>query len=493
MFQRIQQNRHFLLGFLLLFVAISCKQPETITIDADPVSSPNTDTAPSDTATAPTSADFMQLNIGELHSINSLDPLFVQNTSSMRSVQLLYEGLVRFNDQDEVIPAVAKGWEVSEDSLSYTFTLKNNIYYHDSDIFANGVGRKLVAQDVRFIFERMAKATVPPNGAELFMNILGFEPYYQEQHKVYNPSERQLPTIRGINTPNDSTVTFRLEERDPYFLEKLASPYALIYPREAVSAKGPNTFALIGTGPYKFSQKENSSRFIFSKFNNYHGNAPRLNRVDIITGQNESNLFQSFVKGEVDYIPEMGPQMLEGLMANRNELKTGYQNQYNIHQTNGRLHYIMYHNVESDYPRTSALALAQLVDSTASITESGDFVDVMVMQRDSANTAIANTNTFSFTEDPFTSWLLGILNQRVSGQGVIQMQNIKTPTRNTGMFFEQYFSFTSSRYMISDNNALVNLVVHPVGLSSIQTDGLSTNSFTWWMDLRNATISDSNN
>ncbi|MDZ7716150.1 MAG: ABC transporter substrate-binding protein [Balneolaceae bacterium] len=490
MSEKLESSKYLFFCIALMVVAISCKQPETITINADPVSAPNTDTASTDTATASQSADFMQLNMGELHAIHSLDPVFAKNTSTMRALQLLYEGLVKYNEEGNITPAVAKTWSVSDDSLTYTFTLQDDAFYQDSDIFPNGIGRKLVARDVRFVFERLAKATVPPHGAELFMSVLGFEPYFQEQHNVYNPEERKLPTIRGIATPNDSTVSFRLQDKDPHFIQKLASPYALIYPREAVRS---NNFTPIGSGPYKLSQVEGQTRFIFSKFKNYHGEAPGLNRIDIITGQSESELFQSFVRGEIDFIPEMGPQMLKGLMADRNNLKPVYQNQYKLYRNSGRLHYIMHYNDGSDYSRTSAIALAQLVDSTTSITETGDFIDLMVMQKDSANTAIADTTTFSYTEDPFTSWLLGTLNRKISAQSVIQMQNIKTPTRDIGLYFEQYFSFTSSRYMISDTNALINLVVYPAGLSNGTAKGIHTNTFPWWIDLRNATISDSNN
>ena len=101
MFQKVHQSKYLFACLALIIIAVSCKQPETITIDADPVSSPNTDATPEDTTTAPKSADFMQLNMGELHPINSLDPLFAKNTSTMRALQLIYEGLIKYNEEGD--------------------------------------------------------------------------------------------------------------------------------------------------------------------------------------------------------------------------------------------------------------------------------------------------------------------------------------------------------------------------------------------------------
>src|SRR5699024_3035033 len=151
---------------------------------------------------------FQKLVIGELNAIRSFDPLFANNASEMRAVQLIYEGLVRFDENGEAVPGIARSWLVNDDSTRYEFNLRRGIFYHNSDIFSTGTGRRLVADDVKFAFERMAKVDVPPQAARLFMNITGFEPFYQEQHFVFDPQFRRFKGVSGIKTPDENTVIF---------------------------------------------------------------------------------------------------------------------------------------------------------------------------------------------------------------------------------------------------------------------------------------------
>ncbi len=196
-----------LLALVLFFITLAgCKQPETIVIDDDPTAA-----APSDTTADEPSAeaaDFQQLVIGEYNSIPSLDPLFADNAASMRAIQLVYEGLVRLDAEGSVVPGMAESWEVSDDSLTYTFQLRNNIYYHDSESFSTGTGRRMSSGDVKFVFERMAQPGVPPTAAQLFMDIKGFDPYFHEQQNVYLPGQRKLEGISGIQTPGENSVVF---------------------------------------------------------------------------------------------------------------------------------------------------------------------------------------------------------------------------------------------------------------------------------------------
>src|SRR5699024_11266686 len=102
-----------------------------------------------------------------------------------------------------------------------------------------------------FVFERMANNNVPPRAALLFMDIEAMHDYYQGQRHVYNSALRQLSGISGITVPSDSTVVFRLNHPDRDFLKKLATPRAVIYPKEAVG-NDVESFKPVGSGPYAF-------------------------------------------------------------------------------------------------------------------------------------------------------------------------------------------------------------------------------------------------
>ncbi|MGK7369613.1 MAG: ABC transporter substrate-binding protein, partial [Candidatus Halalkalibacterium sp. M3_1C_030] len=353
--------------FLLLAVLIAsgCKGPETTVVRQNPITASPDTAATTDTTASEPSAAFRQINIGEVNPIPTLDPLFANNASTMRAVQLVYEGLVRFNSTGTVVPGIAKSWTVENDSLRYTFTLRNNVYYHDSNAFSNGVGRKLKAADVKYAFERMAQISVPEHAARLFMSIKGFEPYFREQHNVFNPAKRVLNGVSGIQTPNDTTVVFTLEDRDTPFLQKLASPYAVIYPREAITNNNPNQFKAVGAGPFTLSQTRGDTLYTFSKFKNYYqADQPVLNRVDVLVKKRESDLFKSFATRNIHVIPELGLQTMQGALNESGTLKSSYSENYQLAELQGTTRYSLNYNANADLIKEKARNIAELFDTT---------------------------------------------------------------------------------------------------------------------------------
>src|SRR5690625_3727588 len=113
--------KHLLFFVFILALAAGCKQPETIVIDRDP------DTTAADTLDQPPAerqdASFNRLNIGEYQPINSLDPLLADNATAMRAIQLIYEGLLRFNETGDIAPALAQRWSVENNGRRYIFHL----------------------------------------------------------------------------------------------------------------------------------------------------------------------------------------------------------------------------------------------------------------------------------------------------------------------------------------------------------------------------------
>lgn len=480
--------------FAALFVA-GCSQTETIVIDEDP--SLQTDTAAADTADQQQDADFQQIVIGEYHPITTLDPLFAQNTSTMRTLQLLYEGLVRFDQDSEVIPGMARSWEVSSDSTEYTFTLKDNIYYHDNSAFTNGIGRRMVADDIRYIFERMARLTVPDHAAQLFMEIEGFELYFREQRQLYIPEQRSIESVSGIETPNDSTVVFTLNEKDPNFLQKLASPYALVYPREAVATGSPSAFRAVGTGPFAFSQIQDSNRIILSRFDEYYDRSNiELNRIDIFVNINESEIFKSFAAGDIHLIPELGPQMAEGLLSADGRLQPNYRDSYRLHVNGGQLTLRLNHHPEGKLDREQGLYLASEADSTMiPAAHSTDFFEISSPIADTLlpdSLALPKITNLAYTHNPYASWLSGKLNEKISSQqSAIAIQPTRAVTRDTDLYYSDHLPFYRSGIAAPSQNVLLEFTARHLGLSRQNTANIHFNNYPWWIDVRTTTISDS--
>ncbi len=73
----------------------------------------------------------------------TLDPALAGDANSTEIINKIFNGLVSFNQDMEVIPELAEGWEVSEDGLTYIFRLRENIKFQD--------GTPITAQDFKYL------------------------------------------------------------------------------------------------------------------------------------------------------------------------------------------------------------------------------------------------------------------------------------------------------------------------------------------------------
>jgi len=469
----------------MIVIAAGCKQPETIVIDRDPdiTAGDTLDQQPVERQ----DISFHRLNIGELQPINSLDPLLADNSTAMRAIQLVYEGLVQFDETGDITPALAERWSVENNDRRYTFHLRPDVYYHDSEVFGGGTGRKFTAEDVIFVFERMAKNSVPPATARLFMKIQGFNSYFQEQQQVYNPELRQLDHVSGIQAPNDTTVVFDLDQPDRDFLQKLALPPAVIYPQEAVG-KSNNEFTAIGTGPFRFSQQANDSTYIFSKFENYYAASDiQLDRVDLIVSSSGSELFNALENGNIHFLPELGPTLLQQLLAEDGALASSYAGRYSLAQT-GSATYALRRYPPSGLSLDRAADIAQLAENNAlslfeplgySVAEPSFSTD------DSEISSMTNLVIEAPAVDtPYGKVFLQQIADLLAEQGgKLEISDIKVPTQHTGLFLtEQLMLLPPVEW--TGYPALITFEIPQFSLMRRDIDHLAANSYSWWLDLR---------
>lgn len=170
-------------------------------------------------------------------------------STSMEIARVLYDnvlqGLVKFNVKGEIVPALAESWKISPGGLTYTFALRQNVKFHDGSAFT--------AQDVLFKFER---ARDPKSG---------------HMHPAY------YRDITKIETPNATTVVFRLKQPNSEFMMNLARPESIIGPRNRVEEQKTHP---IGTGPFKFVAWERGVGIRLEKFGQYYVRGqPYLDRV----------------------------------------------------------------------------------------------------------------------------------------------------------------------------------------------------------------------
>lgn len=228
----------------------------------------------------------------EKDGISSLDPAESNNTPHIWICHQLYNGLVQLDDSLNVLPCIAKSWEILENGTKYVFHLRQDVYFHDNPCFPDGKGRKVKAYDFEYSFNRLL--IVPNSTARSLLTYV-------------DRSERCA--FRPFQAENDSTFVIYLKQPYSIFLNILTMKYFSVIPYEAVDyyKKSFRTSA-VGTGPFMLKQWEEGNRLILVKNPHYfetdaEGNKlPYIDAVSISFIKDKETAFIEFLNGKLDIL-----------------------------------------------------------------------------------------------------------------------------------------------------------------------------------------------
>ncbi len=367
------QLRLILLIAVLLIIK-ACSSTETITVGSEARTASE---APQVEETEEEEVEAMdpvtQLTIGENELIRSMDPLFAHNTTSQRAIYIVYDRLTRIDRNGDVQPSVARSWEVSDDSLTYTFNLRTDAFYHDSSVFTSGLGRVIQANDIKFAFERMAQNNVPQSASAKFTDkVKGFDAFRVQQQNLFFADERIIPGISGIDVVNDSTVSFTLNAPYENFTRLLAHPYASIYPREAAERDRGLHASPLGSGIFTFSHTEGDSVYVFARNESYFNNSlfsSSYQSLRFMSFEDEGRLFRMLSSGDVHFVPETGPQTILSTSTVDGDLKPGYDETLHLAST-GMKEIYLYH-----LPDNFAGIDYKMLENISNVLKSDEFAD----------------------------------------------------------------------------------------------------------------------
>lgn len=248
----------------------------------------------------------------ESANIASLDPAFSKVQSNIWACNQLFNGLVQLDDSLIVQPDIAKKWEISEDGKTYTFHLRNDVYFHKNPVF-NAQTRKVVAQDFEFSLKRLT------------------------DEKTASPGGWILQNVEALKTINDSTFQIRLQKSFPAFLGLLAMKYASVVPHEAFEKQGYDFRTQpIGTGPFQFQFWEENVKLILRKNPLYfekdeNGKSlPYLEAVAITFLPDKQSGFLEFVQGKIDFVSGLDPSYKDEILTQRGTLQDKYSTEVNL-------------------------------------------------------------------------------------------------------------------------------------------------------------------
>lgn len=251
----------------------------------------------------------------ESKGITSLDPAFARNLALIWPVNQVYNGLVQLSDSLTVEPCIAKRWLTSDDGLCYTFYLRNDVYFHSSEVFPNSVGRRVVASDFVYAFNRVIDSKTASPGAWV-LSVL----------------DKDFPgSINGCVAPSDTVFEVHLTKPFPAFLGLMSMPYCFVVPREAVEFYG-NDFGRnpVGTGPFYMKFWKEGEKMVLRKNYRYFecdsdGNKlPYLESIAITFIADKQSEFLEFVNGNVDFLSGVHSASKDELLTRTGELNPKY-------------------------------------------------------------------------------------------------------------------------------------------------------------------------
>lgn len=276
-----------------------------------------------------------EYRMNHTESIKTLDPVALNDAPSHHVVHQICDQLVDFDSNLSLQPELAERWEVSDDGLTYTYHLRKGVMFHDSEVFPNGKGRELTAEDVKYCFDRILDATAGSKGVSYFIDkVKGARVYFEQTQtggsaplaSAKTPGDDSLARPTNIPAPAASdapstvaggvtgfrvvdTYTFAIDLVEPFAAFKYypALGMTYIYPREAVERYGADFFKnLVGTGAFVLERWDSDQELVVVRNPNYWrvdeaGNQlPFLDKIRFSFIKTEDGQLDEFRQGNLE-------------------------------------------------------------------------------------------------------------------------------------------------------------------------------------------------
>ncbi len=192
----------------------------------------------------------------------TLDPHLSGDATSAEYVVEIYSGLMAYDLDLNLIPDVAKSYEISDDGLVYTFKLRDDVTFHD--------GGSVRAEDFKWSFERACDPATGSHTADTYLgDIIGCRAKLQGE----------VDEVVGVEVIDDQTLQITIDEPKGFFLAKMTYPTAYVLDRENVES-GPDWFLEPnGSGPFILETFDEGIVILGKNDNFYRAPKPTLERV----------------------------------------------------------------------------------------------------------------------------------------------------------------------------------------------------------------------
>ncbi len=252
------------------------------------------------TINVPTNGGFLKEGI--IGSPRFINPVLAVSDVDHDLTQLVYSGLVKATPENTIVPDLAESYTISDDGLEYTFTLKDNAYFHD--------GTKVTADDIIFTINKIQDSAI---------------------------KSPKRPTFYDVNVSkiNEKQVQFTLKKSYAPFLENLTVG---ILPKHLWDNLSADEFTLsqynvepIGSGPYKINKMQTLQKnmlliptyYELEPFSKYALGKPFIDKLIINFYRDEKTLIDAYNKGDIEAMNSISPEKISSVKKQSNaEIKT---------------------------------------------------------------------------------------------------------------------------------------------------------------------------
>lgn len=209
------------------------------------------------------------VTVGITQDLDSLDPHKAMSAGTKEVLFNIFEGLVKLDKDGNLVPAVAEKYEISDDGMVYTFTLRDGVKFHN--------GNPVTVEDIVYSIKRSAGLLETVDPTVLVESV--------------------LTAISEVNIVDEKTIELRLSRADTELLPYLTC--AIVPANYAQLDTKP-----IGTGPFQFVSYEPLKSIVMKKFDDYYvSGVPYLDEVTFKISANTDAAFLELNAGSIDILP----------------------------------------------------------------------------------------------------------------------------------------------------------------------------------------------
>lgn len=249
-------------------------------------------------------------------NLTSMDPAFARNQNSMWMINQVFNGLVQIDSALNILPCIARSWQISKDRLSYTFQLRDDVYFHDDPLFPKGKGRKVKASDFAYSFYRLIDSKVASSGGWIFSD--------------------KVKDSTSFIALNDSTFRIQLVKPFPAFMNLLTTQYCSVVPKEIVAHYGKDFRSHpVGTGPFKFKYWKEDEILVLLKNEHYwekdgNNTLPYLDAIKVTFITDKQSAFMNFLKKELDFFDKADGSYRDDILTKSGQMTPKYKNKFQL-------------------------------------------------------------------------------------------------------------------------------------------------------------------